>query len=292
MKKKVTGLLVYLFVYIIAATAGILFYNLFEGHMDVLLNIFLCDVIATVVVFISSLILRSASIYDPYWSVQTAVIYIALMIKFGRFELGNMLFLVFILFWAIRLTVNFIIHFSDMSYIDWRYRMLKEKSKFFYPIVNLLGIEMFPTCVVYLASIPAFLYVINGSAFHWTQIFGLLVMATGTLLEIFSDHEMIKFMEVRSSNKEIIRLGLWKHSRHPNYLGEITFWFGVALVYFTPLCKEWQVFVGALVNLLMFVLISIPMAENHMREYKPGFDKYVEETRMLLPIKRFNFRKK
>ena len=291
MKKKVIGLLVYLFVYIIAATTGILFYNLFEGHMDILLNIFLCDVIATVVVFIFSLIFRTASIYDPYWSVQTVIIYVALMIKFGRFEAGNIIFLVFILFWAVRLTGNFIVHFSDMSYIDWRYRMLKEKSKFFYPLVNLVGIELLPTCVVYLASIPAFLYVINDVSFHWTQIFGLLVMSVGVLLEILSDYEMIKFMKVRRSNKEIIRLGLWKHSRHPNYLGEITFWFGVAFIYFTPICKEWQVFAGALVNLLMFIFISIPMAENHMREYKTGFDQYVSETRMLLPIKRFKRKK-
>ena len=291
MKKKVFGLLIYLLVYILASVVGILFFNLFDKHLDILLNIFISDVIATLVIFLFSLILKSASIYDPYWSVQTSIIYIALMIKFRRFELGNILFLVFILFWAIRLTVNFIIHFSDMSYIDWRYRMLREKSKWLYPLINLLGIEMFPTCIVYLCSIPAFLYVINGVSFHWTQIFGLLVMAIGTLLEIFADLEMIKFMKVRSSNQEIIRLGLWKYSRHPNYLGEISFWFGVALVFFTPACKEWQVFAGAIANLLMFLFISIPMAESHMRGYKPGFDEYVSETRILFPIKRFRRKK-
>lgn len=291
MKKKVLGLLVYLAIYVLAAVVGILFFNVFEPHLDILLNIFICDLIATLVIFSSSLLLRSASIYDPYWSVQTVVIYIALMIKFRRFEAGSIIFLVFILFWAVRLTGNFILHFSDMSYIDWRYRMLKEKSKWLYPLVNLLGIEMFPTCIVYLCSIPAFLYLIQGISFHWTQIFGLLVMSIGTLLEIFADYQMMKFMKERSSNKEIIRIGLWKHSRHPNYLGEITFWFGVALTFFTPLCKEWQVFAGAIANLLMFMFISIPMAENHMREYKPGFDQYISETRMLFPIKKIKRKK-
>ena len=88
------------------------------------------------------------------------------------------------------------------------------------------------------------------------------------------------------SKKEIIRVGLWKYSRHPNYLGEIIFWYGVALVLILPSYNFWYLGLGAILNTLLFLFISIPLAENHMKTYKPGFDEYKKKTRMLLPIKK------
>ena len=46
----------------------------------------------------------------------------------------------------------------------------------------------------------------------------------------------------------------------------------------------WLLGIGALTNTLMFLLISIPMAESRMAGYKEGFDRYVKETNKLLPI--------
>ncbi len=285
-KKKTKGLLVLLFIYIAATLIGYLGFNLLNNNMDLLLRIFIANAVATVFIWIVGIFLKSASIYDPYWSVQTVVIYMFLMISKSACNLGSILILCCLLFWAVRLTYNFAYGFDDLSYVDWRYKMLKEKTGPFFQLVSLLGIHMFPTIVVYLASIPAYMYLLDGREFEGFNLIGLLVMVFATFLELVSDFNMAKFKKERTDRNQIINVGLWKYSRHPNYLGEILFWYGLALVYLLPDFSNVHVIIGAVVNHLMFLFISIPMAENNMKKYKTNFLDYQKETRMLLPIKR------
>ena len=285
-KKKVKGLLVLLFIYIAATLIGYLSFNLLNNNMDLLLRIFIANALATVFVWIVGIFLKSASIYDPYWSVQTVVIYMFLMISKSAYNLGSILILCCLLFWAVRLTFYFAFGFDDLSYVDWRYKMLKEKTCPLFQLVSLLGIHMFPTIVVYLASIPAYMYLIRGFEFEAVNLVGLFIMVIATMFELISDLNMAKFKKIRTDRNQVINVGLWKYSRHPNYLGEIMFWYGLALVYVLSDLSSFNCLLGAIVNHLMFLFISIPMAENHMKGYKPNFMEYKNKTRMLIPFKK------
>ena len=286
MNKKCKGLLILLFSYIIAFIIGLISFKLFEDNVPIIWNILIANVVSTIVIYIIGCIYKTASIYDPYWSIQTVVIYICLMIYYKTINVGNVIFLICILFWAIRLTYNFIHGFNDINYIDWRYKMLKEKTNKLYPIVNLLGIHLVPTLIVYFASIPSFLYVINNNDFELINVVGLLIMILATLLELISDYNMIQFKKVRKDKNKIINIGLWKYSRHPNYLGEILFWYGVAITFILSNVSLWYVIIGAILNTLLFVFISIPMAENHLSSYKENYSEYKQSTGMLLPFKK------
>lgn len=286
MKKKISGLLILLVVYVVSFMVGYASFLLLEDKVPVIYNLLIADVVATVFVWLVGIIFKTASIYDPYWSVQTVAIYIPLMIKYDSFNLGSILYLLAILFWAVRLTYNFIHGFNDISYIDWRYRKIQEKTGKLYQIVSLLGIHLVPTFVVFFASVPSFLYVINNNSFELLNLIGIAVMILGTMLELVSDFNMAKFKKVRKSNKEIINVGLWKYSRHPNYLGEILFWYGVSFVFIFSNLSMWYVIIGAVLNTLLFLFISIPLAENNLKTYKEGFEDYKKKTRMLLPIKK------
>ena len=286
MSKKVKGLLILLFSYIIAFIIGLLTFIILENKVHIMVNLLISNVISTIVIWIIGIFFKSASIYDPYWSIQTPVIYLCLLIKYQNFNLGNILFFLAILFWAIRLTYNFIKGFNDISYIDWRYKKIKETTKRYYQIVSLLGIHLVPTLVVFFASIPSFYYVIFNNNFSFINLIGIAIMILGTLLELISDKNMHEFKKIIKSNKDIINIGLWKYSRHPNYLGEILFWYGVALTYILSNMYHYYVILGAILNTLLFLFISIPLAENNLRTYKENYNEYKQNTRMLLPIKK------
>ena len=286
MKRKITGLTILLIVYLVAALIGVF---AFIGFSKLGLNdyfaVLIADVIATVFVWLMGVIFKTASMYDPYWSLQTFVIYLALLIRNNNWNLGTVLLLVVLAIYSIRLTANFIIGFDSLSYVDWRYRMLKEKTGKLYPAVNLLGICMFPTLVVYACTLPVITYA-NIREFSYWDIIGLLIIMLGIFLELVSDIQMKKFIKVRTSRNEVINLGLWKYSRHPNYLGEILIWFGAALTLIIASFTYWYFIFGAVINLLMFLFISIPMEEKHLREYKENYDEYLKTTSVLFILPR------
>ena len=295
MKQKFTGLIIVLLSYIIAFGFGLFAYLVIndsdimkdaEEKYRQLVIIFICDVISTIVIWIIGVIINTASIYDPYWSVQTPVIFICLLIKYGNLNVGNLIYLELILFWAIRLTYNYTKTFHDISYIDWRYKQIKEKTGKLYQVVNLLGICLVPTIIVYGASIPSFLFVMDNLGFEYIQIIGYVIILASVCIEMKADIDIHEFKKIRNDRSEIIQIGLWKYSRHPNYFGEICFWYGVSLVYiFCDFTKNWYYIFGAVVDNALFLGISIPLAEKNLRTYKDGYDEYKKRTSMLIPIK-------
>lgn len=283
MKKKTLGLIALFFIYAFAVAIGGLLFYLLKDHMHFFLAILIADAISTIFVWGSGLVFKTPSVYDPYWSLQTFFIYLGLLIYFNNWNLFTIVPLVAIFIYSVRLTVNFIIGFHDLSYIDWRYKMLKQRSGKLFQLVNLFGICMFPTLVVYSASLPLFMYAsLPIESFSYWNFIGSGVILLGTLLELISDIQMKSFIKNRASREEVINIGLWKYSRHPNYLGEILIWFGVLMILIITNYTYWYLSFGAIINLLMFLFISIPMEEKHMLEYKPNIKEYIKSTHMLL----------
>ena len=272
-------------VYLLAVALGVAVFMLLESHMHFLLAILIADVSATIFVWLMGVIFKTASMYDPYWSVQTFFIYLGMLIYFNNFNLFTIIPLVVVGLYSIRLTTNFIIGFHDLSYVDWRYKMLAKKSGKLFQLVNLFGICMFPTLVVYSCSIPLCVYA-SLSQFSYLDLIGSGIVLGGTILELITDIQMKIFIKNRKSKEEVINIGLWNYSRHPNYLGEISIWFGVALILIIANPTYWYFIFGAVINLLMFLFISIPMEEKHMLEYKPNLKSYIATTSMLLILPR------
>ena len=207
---------------------------------------------------------------------------IAFSLGKGLTTLGAML-IVAVCAWGVRLTANWAYTFRGLRYEDWRYVMLAQKSGRFYPIVNLFGIHFVPTLIVFMCMLPAFYAIENGlKAAPLSYVF-LLVSLLAALLQLVSDVQMHSFR--RSRKGGLIRNGLWKNSRHPNYLGEILMWWGVGLSVFSAAPAKYWLLTGTLANMLMFLFISIPMADRR-QSLKPGYDAYRARTRMLLPLPR------
>ena len=270
-------------VYVIAAMIGIFAYQAIDEMFDWWISLLIADVAATVVTFIFSLIFKNASVYDPYWSVQPPVILAAFAVGRSINMLGILL-LVAVFFWGIRLTANWAYTFGNLTHRDWRYTMLKEKTGGFYPIINFIGIHMVPTLVVYGCILPAVYAIREGTEINIVSVIFICLAIASATLQGIADIQMHKFRKNRTGS--FIRCGLWKHSRHPNYLGEICMWWNIALSVVCADTSAWYLVAGATANTILFFAVSIPMADKR-QSHKEGFAEYKSETRMLLPIKRF-----
>ena len=277
---RIASFFVIAFVYALATAVGLVTYRALA--LDWWLGLLVADAVATVVTFVFSLIFNNASVYDPYWSVQPPVILVAFVIG-GRLTVLGALLLVVVSIWAIRLTANWAYTFSNLYHQDWRYTLLKQKTGKLYPIVNFVGIHMVPTLVVYGCVLPAVYAIITGLTVTVASVVFLCVSLGAIIIQGTADIQMHKFRKNRDS--VFIRRGLWKYSRHPNYLGEITMWWGVALAVVCANPSVWYLLAGALANTVLFICVSIPLAEGKQSK-KEGYSEYKKQTRALLPIKK------
>ncbi len=279
-QSRIISFIIVTLVYIIATVIGVITYRSlpFEWWISLLI----ADTVATVATFIFSLIFKNASVYDPYWSVQPPVIVTMFAIGKNLTALGIGLIIV-VYFWATRLTANWAYTFKNLNHQDWRYTMLKEKTGLFYPIINFIGIHMVPTLIVYGCVVPSVYAIIKELNINFASIVFLFISLLAVILQSIADIQMHKYRKNR--NSPFIRTGLWKYSRHPNYLGEIMMWWGVGLSVVCASNDSWYLLSGAFFNTVLFLAVSIPMADARQSK-KEGFAQYKKETRMLLPTKK------
>ncbi|MCH5158485.1 MAG: DUF1295 domain-containing protein [Clostridiales bacterium] len=280
--KKFTDLVIIFFVYVLAYALGYAACFLID---NIILRFFVFDAAATLVTFIFSLIFRNSSVYDAYWSLTPMVMSIWLFIETGAFSVWQILFLVVFNIWSLRLTANWIVVFTDFSYEDWRYKKYRdEHGPFMWFILNFFGIHFMPTVLVFAGMLP--LFAIVNAELNALSLIGMAVILLGTALEFFADRQMHAFLlNTKAANeKTTCRNGLWNYSRHPNYLGEITVWWGVFFVMLPFSLTKWYFVVGAVLITLLFNFISIPLAEKRQLARRTDYAEYKKTTSRLLVL--------
>ena len=272
-------------VYIAAFFCGLLIFFSLKNYP--LPAFFLADVAATVVVWFSGIILNNTSLYDPYWSVAPLVLVAGFIVQSGMFEAAMIIYAVILAVWGVRLTANWAAGWNGLRHVDWRYRMLRQQNPKLWPITNFFGINMMPTLVVFAAMLPVFFVSQFHSAANPITFIGAALCIAAICIQALSDAQMRRFRKASKDTGANMVYGLWRYSRHPNYLGEISFWWGVWLIQLSVLpALWWTVFAPFLITLL-FVFISIPMMEKKLLSTKNGYADYQTRTSMLLllPIK-------
>ena len=102
----------------------------------------------------------------------------------------------------------------------------------------------------------------------------------GVVYEIISDQQLYNF---KKKNPEgMIEEGLWKYSRHPNYYGEILFWWGIFIYGVNP--DNYLLLILAPISMtIMFIYVSIPWIENKILRTRSEYRQYQKNVSMLFP---------
>tara|TARA_S200000501_G_C20466083_1_gene587280 strand:- start:255 stop:656 length:402 start_codon:yes stop_codon:yes gene_type:complete len=109
--------------------------------------------------------------------------------------------------------------------------------------------------------------------------FGFSLCFIGVLYEIISDQQLYNF---KKNNTGIINSGLWKYSRHPNYYGEILFWWGIYF-YGVSSGTVFNWIFAPIAMTIMFLYVSIPWIENKIIKTRPKYLEYKNKVSVLSP---------
>ncbi|MEC7830837.1 MAG: DUF1295 domain-containing protein [Pseudomonadota bacterium] len=280
---KSKSLLICGLVYVVAFAAALITCS-YLLHLNQWVIILCGHLIATIVVYSASIIYKNSSFYDPFWSVVPIpiVFYIAFWPVSKNLDYEKIvLFIIPILFWGIRLTFNWVRRWEGLNDEDFRYVDLKSLK--FSKLIDFFGIHIYPTLQVNLSLLPTYygLSISTNTANTWLYLASLFTFMA-VILELVSDNQLWNFKKDKLNNDKFIDTGLWKFSRHPNYLGEVLFWWGIFFMLLSVDNSYWFLFICPLSMNLMFSLITCSMMDKRSLEKREGFKEYMSKTNQLI----------
>jgi len=283
--------------YAVAAAAGVVVARLLDGEA-LWLRAAAADAAATMVIFVFSILTDCSSFYDPYWSVAPipSAVWAATAPGAEAVPLARRVLVVALISaWGLRLTYNWARGWTGFSAEDWRYVNLRKTTGRAYWLVSLLGLHLMPTVTVFLGMLPLFValghpipFAVVSAApppFGVLDAVAALVMAAAIVVEATADEQLRAFRRENTVVGKICERGLWGLCRHPNYLGEVSLWWGLFAFGLAANAGAWWAYaVGAVWMTGLFTLISIPMIDKRSLARRPGYAEHMKRLRALLPL--------
>jgi steroid 5-alpha reductase family enzyme len=166
---------------------------------------------------------------------------------------------------------------EDYRYVEMRKSWLK------YPLLQAyLKVYMLQMLLMYIISLSIIFINNSNSDLGLLAYLGIFVWIIGYFFEVVGDYQLKKFVSNPLNKGHIMKTGLWKYTRHPNYFGEAVMWWGIYLLalnaggYLTIISP-------LLINFLLVFVSGVPLLE---KKYKDNleFQEYAKVTSIFIPM--------
>ena len=231
-----------------------------------------------------SLVLRDASIVDPFWGLGFAVVAWTSAVVADSLGTEGAVLVALTTVWGLRLT----------AYLSWRnlgkgedfrYRAMRKRWGERFPLVSLGTVFLLQGALLWVVSLPVQLGQDPGPGekLEWLGGAGIALWAVGLFFETVGDAQLARFKAVPANEGHVLDSGLWRYTRHPNYFGDFCVWWGLFLVA-AALGAPWWTGVGPVLMSVLLVRVSgVALLERSLSRRKPGYEEYVRRTSAFFP---------
>jgi steroid 5-alpha reductase family enzyme len=233
--------------------------------------------------FIVSLVKKRNDIADVAWGLGFVLLAWVSFFLVGHSSFRGLIICILVSIWGLRLAWHIYNRntgkMEDYRYLAWR----KEWGKWFY-IRSYLQVYILQGVLLFLIVLPVLIINKNiGQDINILDIFGILVWIVGFSFESIGDKQLSKFISNPVNKGKIMQNGLWKYTRHPNYFGEVTQWWGIWFVALSVPFGLLSIIGPITINILILKVSGIPLLEKKMEE-SPEFAKYKKRTSKFIPL--------
>ena len=235
-------------------------------------------------IFIPSYIYQTEHYFDLIGSISYISIVLFTFLALNNLDIRSILIGLLIMIWAVRLG-SFLFNRVKRDGKDNRFTVMKTKFWWFLFTWTLGGLWVFITMAAGLAAMTSAKVIPLG----WYALIGIVLWLEGFIVEVVADHQKTRFRSKKENRDKFINEGLWSLSRHPNYYGEITLWFGIAFIAF-PVLQGWQLLTlisPIFVYILLTRISGVTMLERRADKKwgdDPEYQLYKETTSSLIPM--------
>ncbi len=252
------------------------------------LQIYLLDLAVIIsmmtLLWLSSIVLKNVSIVDQFWGIGFVLSASIFYIFTDDGGIRKIVFLSMVTLWGLRLSI-YIAWRNFGKGEDFRYREFRRK----YGANRYWWISFFQTfllqgVLMWLISAPllgAQFYSMDRELTIYDEV-GIIVWMIGFIFEAGGDWQLARFKANLANRGKVLNTGLWHYTRHPNYFGDATVWWGFAIFSISAGC-----YLPVLSSLLMTALIikvsGVSLLEKSLKSDKPEYADYVQRTSSFLP---------
>ncbi|MBL6804819.1 MAG: DUF1295 domain-containing protein [Pseudomonadales bacterium] len=233
--------------------------------------------------FIPAYLFQTEHYFDLIGSISYVATVALAFILMPSFDARGLVVATLICVWAVRLGSFLFIRVKKAGQ-DRRFTQIKTKFFRFLLTWTLGGTWVFITMASGLAAMTSQ----SQSPIDAFLIIGAAMWALGFVIEVIADRQKTKFRKDPANADKFISSGLWSISRHPNYLGEIILWIGIAVIAL-PVLSGWQwvtLISPIFVSFLLLKVSGVPLLENNAESRwgdDPEFRQYKARTPSLIP---------
>ena len=242
------------------------------------------------ILFVVATIIKDNSILDIAWGpsfIVTAWLVLLINAIAGPEDvvIGARQYLVaaLVTVWGLRLGIR-IFRRNQGRGEDPRYVKFREEWGKYFVLRSFFQIFILQGVLLLVISLPVVRAITAPDApFGIMDLLGAAIWLMGFLFEAVADWQLLQFKKVPDSKGRIIMTGLWQYSRHPNYFGEVTLWWGIYLIALA-VPGGWMTVIGPMtITALILGVSGIPMLEKKY-EGNREFDEYKRRTSAFFPL--------
>ncbi|HHW79340.1 MAG TPA: DUF1295 domain-containing protein [Acholeplasmataceae bacterium] len=243
--------------------------------------------------FLISQIKRNNSLVDIAWGASIIVTAVSSLLISKNFNFITITTLLLVVLWGLRLSVYLFIRNWNKPE-DFRYMAMRKKWQSNLTIKAFLKVFLTQSLFSYLISIPIIMINFYSDNFKNTIqiiifIIGISLFIIGYLFEVIGDKQLKNFKKKSINKGKIIKSGLWKYTRHPNYFGEVTLWWGfgiIAIAIFKPITLIGLIS-PIIITILLLYVTGVPLLEKRY-ENNLEYQEYKKTTSKFFPLPQKN----
>ncbi|HEX6146149.1 MAG TPA: DUF1295 domain-containing protein [Acidimicrobiia bacterium] len=234
-----------------------------------------------VVVWLVSLLVRDASIVDMIWGLGFVIVAWATYLQAADPSWRGLLLTAMVTVWGLRLS-GYLIWRNLGKPEDFRYREMREKSPHRFWLTSLFRVFLVQGALIWVISVPIVVSQTGDTDLYWLDYLGVLVWGIGLLFETVGDIQLARFKTRPDSKGKVMDRGLWRYTRHPNYFGDFSVWWGHYLVAAAG-GAWWTIFSPLVMSSLLLRVSGVALLEKSISKRRPEYEDYARRTNAFFP---------
>ena len=237
--------------------------------------------VVAVVFWLVSLWRDDVSIVDSLWSLMfllVALVYAAVSTESGPREL---LVLGMVAVWALRLSA-YISWRNHGQPEDYRYREIRANNEPGFRFKSLYIVFILQAALAWVISLPLAAAISGPGSLGFLDYAGIALWITGMVFEAVGDFQLSSFRKDPRNRGKVLDSGLWRYTRHPNYFGNATLWWGFYLVALSA-GGWWTIVAPLLMTFLLLKVSGVALLEKDISGRRPEYRRYIQRTNAFIP---------